>query len=172
MKRAIHGMMLAAMLAGACSGCQSLNQTATVRGQSPNQAQTYGAEVAGPTGHYHTPVRSAASGIQDAYHEHHNTTTYYPGSGGVTGAGGHAACPPQGNCPPQGYNNCPPGGYNSCPPQGQCPPGGCRSGLCRDGFSYGYEVPNDLVYPQENAVGGAVVYPYYTHRGPSDFFRQ
>jgi hypothetical protein len=74
-----------------------------------------------------------------------------------------------------------------CPPQG----GQCRTGTCPHGvhggcrscgsandwypqhhFSYSYSVPNDLKYPSQNAVGGAIAYPYYTFKGPSDFFRQ
>ena len=163
MTRSIHGLIFSALLVSvASSGCQSIG-TATVRGQSPSM--TSGAEVVTPTGHYRTPIRSTASEVADIYHEHHNTTTYYPGS--ATQAGHHQAyaCP-NGNCPPAAGYECPPGqAYYG-------PHGGCRTGLCQDRLSYGYQVPNDLVYPDANAVGGAVVYPYYTHRGPSDFFRK
>ena len=54
---------------------------------------------------------------------------------------------------------------------GHCPPNG--------GFGYGwapihkhtyqYKYPNNLRYPQQNGYG-MVQYPYYTVRGPSDFF--
>ncbi len=70
---------------------------------------------------------------------------------------------------------CPPGGGGTCPHGVQ---GGCRScGNAQDWhprhhFSYSYSVPSDLRYPSPNAVGGAIQYPYYTHKGPSDFFRQ
>jgi hypothetical protein len=37
--------------------------------------------------------------------------------------------------------------------------------------SFSYHVPRNLSWPSPNAIGGAVVYPYYTHKGPSDFFR-
>ena len=57
---------------------------------------------------------------------------------------------------------------------GGCPPG-CNhlNPKCvRDARSYSYSQPKNLVYPNANATGGAVVYPYYTHKSPSDFFRK
>ena len=71
--------------------------------------------------------------------------------------------------------------------QGQaCPgcPGGCPG--CQPGSHHGhrtgialkpehwmkmeYKVPKHLSYPQENFPAPVVQYPYYTHKGPSDFF--
>jgi hypothetical protein len=173
----------------ACCGCQSLSTGSTVRGQSP--AATPGAEVY-TNRHYHQPVGAAVDALQDSYHEHHNTDTYYytafrDGANGPAGAGGYSGNGLAGNgLSGASYANAPCEQPNSCPPSyGECPPGygghahgGGRGALfgtskiCPDGYSYGYQVPNDLRYPQPNAVGGAVVYPYYTHRGPSDFFRQ
>jgi len=167
MNRTIQGLGMAALLVGVCSGCQTFGpQTAGIarlgtteyRAQSPAVADASWAETAPesgvtPAGHYHTPIRSAATEIQDAMSQHHSTDVY---SGQVPA--GAQSCPPQGygNCPPQGNGNCPPGGHQACR---------------QDRYSYNYLVPNNLVYPQPNAVGGAMVYPYYTHRGPSDFFR-
>ena len=58
---------------------------------------------------------------------------------------------------------------------GACPTGrcghGCGGACIRNYHSYRVEQPKNLVYPNAGAVGGAVVYPYYTHKGPSDFFR-
>ncbi|HWL08541.1 MAG TPA: hypothetical protein VNQ76_09060 [Planctomicrobium sp.] len=195
MKRTIHGMVMMTLLAGVCSGCQtfgngaagtatvgmapagyatlgtSMAESRTVRGQSPegavpewaqaDQAQASQAQATEngvvPAGHYHTPIRSAASEIQDHYVEHHSKTIYH---GTVPQeAGGAPGCPPGGY---SGYENCPPGNAHGLGTHG------CR----QDRYSYNYLVPNNLVYPQQNSVGGAVVYPYYTHRGPSDFFRQ
>jgi hypothetical protein len=39
-------------------------------------------------------------------------------------------------------------------------------------LTYSYHRPKNLVYPPPQVPGGAVVYPYYTLKGPSDFFRQ
>ncbi|MCH7687628.1 MAG: hypothetical protein IH899_13260 [Planctomycetes bacterium] len=35
---------------------------------------------------------------------------------------------------------------------------------------YRYKPPRNLVYPPANQPGGVVVYPYYTLKGPDDFF--
>lgn len=37
-------------------------------------------------------------------------------------------------------------------------------------YQHQYKVPRNLVYPEANAPGGVMVYPYYTHKGPDDFF--
>jgi hypothetical protein len=39
-------------------------------------------------------------------------------------------------------------------------------------FTYAYMRPKNLQYPPPEVPGGAVAYPYYTHKGPSDFFRK
>lgn len=161
------------------SGCQSLGTT--VRGQSPDLDSKV--EQAGHR--YHQPVLAARDAVADAYREHHNTdTTYY--SPDCQNAG-HGSCPP--SVYPPGYMGAyGPAGSGLCP-SGACPSGVCGHGGCRGGnelnwypqhhYTYSYQRPNDLVYPpaagmagSAGAVGGAVVYPYYTHRGPSDFFRQ
>ena len=69
-------------------------------------------------------------------------------------------------------------GADGCPhcQNGQsCPPSGCPH--CkghRDKPShyttYGYKWPDNMVYPQYGAPAAAVQYPYYTFRGPTDFF--
>ena len=111
--------------------------------------------------------------IQD--HVYGTNTTYYTDGNGVGDRIHQAACR-QNGCPPGGAS-CPPGHGGSCPHgyHGGCP--SCGLGRAPDWypkhhFSYSYSVPSNLTYPQQNAVGGAIVYPYYTHKGPSDFFRQ
>ncbi len=37
-------------------------------------------------------------------------------------------------------------------------------------YLYRYQAPKDLVYPAANQPAGVVVYPYYTLKGPDDFF--
>lgn len=37
---------------------------------------------------------------------------------------------------------------------------------------YSYRREDDLVYPPAQTPGAIVQYPYYTHRGPTDFFMQ
>jgi hypothetical protein len=88
-----------------------------------------------------------------------------------------ANCPQESHyCPPQGFGGaCPHGVHGGCP---QCNGGGGGlHGRAPDWTpthhkTYAYSVPDDLSYPEQNAVGGAIKYPYYTHKGPSDFFRQ
>ncbi len=152
----------ACALLAAC-GCA---QTGPVmRGQSPAALQqaSFG---------YHGSIKEAA-------HDHMygtDTTHFNVGADGqVYQSGGYApgncpgGCPQPGACP---GGNCP-GGY--CPGAG-CPTGHCNSGeiVCQPhhGYTFSYKAPNDLRYPPANVPGGAVVYPYYTHKGPSDFFRK
>lgn len=121
--------------------------------QSPQQPiqQTRGLK------HHAWQVKDA---VADAYAQQHAYQTTYAGqlNGAPYGAaqyGAGAACPPNyyggGYC--RGY-----GDDLSCYP--------------RHNYTYGYQRPRHLVYPQQNATGGAIVYPYYTHKGPSDFFQK
>lgn len=65
----------------------------------------------------------------------------------------------------------------SCPPN-HCHPNGAKCPQCApDNFwvpkhhhTYDYKQPSGLVYPQQNQPAGVVNYPYYTCKGPSDFF--
>ncbi|QDT93254.1 hypothetical protein [Gimesia algae] len=75
----------------------------------------------------------------------------------------------------QGGAYCPPGnGGAYCPPGA----GGWKTGhkntyhqnkRPRNYQTYKY-VPPAAVYPQQNQPLGIVQYPYYTHKGPDDFF--
>jgi hypothetical protein len=179
-------------------GCQSMmTANRSIRGQSPEGEATPAGYLmyqpvkgtlndmgqAAKYAHgYKQPMQAAMSEARDAYQEHHNTeTTYFSQN---IYAGGNCPAP---NCPPGGgaaYGGapCPPPGYSQCP-TGFCPrpdpphAGNDLNWYPTHGYSYSYQRPNDLVYPQPvgnsgAGLGGAVVYPYYTHRGPSDFFRQ
>jgi hypothetical protein len=54
----------------------------------------------------------------------------------------------------------------------------CKSGHCNKGHKhahrhfYHYSAPKDLVYPQQNQPAAVVQYPYYTVKGPDDFFHK
>ncbi len=173
-------------------GCQSPGMI--TRGQSPapfpnaalpevveEQAKSQADQKIVQVAHQspHEKKQAVMDAVHDIYQEKHNTSVTY--SSEVQYAGPGNSCP-TGNCPPGGYGyqgNYGGGGY--CP-QGNYPHGGCPTGNCGYGndlnhypthhFSQSYHVPNDLSYPAQNSVGGAVVYPYYTHKGPSDFFRK
>ena len=65
------------------------------------------------------------------------------------------------------------GGYGSdgCP----CGGSGCSSckGLPHHYNTYRYKgYDNNYVYPSPQVPAGLTVYPYYTHKGPSDFFME
>lgn len=61
------------------------------------------------------------------------------------------------------------GAGDGCP---QCQGSGCSH--CKSHpkhyTTYEYKWPQNLVYPQYGAPAGMVQYPYYTLRGPTDFF--
>ena len=64
-------------------------------------------------------------------------------------------------------------GFSKCPPQyqEQCwDHGGRRHRGIYHYHTYSYREPDNLSYPCPNQPGGVVTYPYYTHKGPSDFF--
>ncbi len=147
-----------ALTAAAMTGCGTTGTVA--RGQS-DAIQPTGFERHDP--HYPGPYAQAAH--DHIYDEH---TSYHNGGQGAS------------SCPPGGNGNCPPGG-GQCPHG--CPPGGrCQHGyfghIGPDGdwypthrYTYSYNEPRNLSYPPPQVPAGAVVYPYYTHKGPSDFFR-
>ena len=78
---------------------------------------------------------------------------------------------------PMYYNGPAGAGPMNCPPCHNHPHG-AECPLCApDNFwtpthhhTYDYKQPRDLVYPPQNQPAAAVVYPYYTLKGPSDFF--
>jgi len=150
----------------ALSGCTNLGTT--TRGQSP-EGGPY-SQTGFHNKEYGTRV---AEGVENHFHPnttvtHHSATGYpsYPSDRAARRAerwgGGNG---PQGNCP---EGSCPHGNRI-----GQCPT--CGNGVTkwapRHYSSYSYERPNDLSWPAPNAPAGAMQYPYYTFKGPSDFFR-
>ncbi|RLS53963.1 MAG: hypothetical protein DWH91_13055 [Planctomycetota bacterium] len=115
---------------------------AVTRGQNPN-----GPAIGMQPDHRVRPVAAIQDHVQGSH------TSYYSDRQAP-------ACPPQGGTCPHGIH----GGCRSC--------GTANDWYPKHHFSYSYSVPNDLKYPSPNAVGGAIAYPYYTFKGPSDFFRQ
>ena len=37
-------------------------------------------------------------------------------------------------------------------------------------YQHMYKIPQNMTYPQNPSQGAVTVYPYYTHKGPDDFF--
>lgn len=152
-------------------GCTS--GPTTVRGQSPQYGPAGGPvdtgirQVGHDRGVRSHPIYDATIG-QHAY----QGTAHFSGHSGMGQSEfpvGNGGCP-TGGCP---SGTCPSGGGNYG--GAACGQAGCSplSPKCvRDARSYSYSQPTNLVYPSQGATGGGVVYPYYTHKSPSDFFRQ
>ena len=76
------------------------------------------------------------------------------------------------------YYDGPAGGNPGACPPGQCRPEWSKSPCdCPEDYhfpkhhhTFDYRQPKNLVYPPQNQPAAAVVYPYYTCKGPSDFF--
>jgi hypothetical protein len=159
-----HAFAFAALLLTIAQvGCSSM--APVTRGQSPAgadpQVQTASHHHGGHAGDtQHTSVN-----LHEAIYDHHHATeiSYYPAPGGGYGPG----CPP-GACPPYGCpnGNCPIG-YHDSYVMGPCGPA-CGP---QHHMTYSYSRPSDLRYPDQSTTGGAIVYPYYTLKGPSCFFR-
>ena len=81
--------------------------------------------------------------------------------------------------PPPGpmYYDGPAGQGSDCE-SGHCHPNGAQCPTCapknfwvpKHHHTYDYKQPKNLSYPAQNQPAGVVVYPYYTCKGPSDFF--
>lgn len=175
------------LVGSALMGCSQSRQT--VRGQSPASAPLAAAEIQvgvdgqGPiigtapgygqavnghqskhTGHdfkAYNGFRDNNFGYEGGYYAgpsgYYTDRTYTAGGGGPLGKAGCPACEygrscPQSGCPHCGANGIAPGG---CPQHYQ---------------TYRYDWPQNMVYPPDQVPAGMVQYPYYTLRGPTDFF--
>ncbi len=60
----------------------------------------------------------------------------------------------------------------SCPPDWARNPADCPENYHwpKHHHTFDYRQPKNLSYPPQNQPAAAVVYPYYTCKGPSDFF--
>ena len=117
-------------------------------------AMSVGCQVAGPTVRGQSPCGTRSCGTNNGPRL---APQYYDG--------------------PAGYGPGGPGQSGGCPPH-HCHPNGAECPLCApDNFhapehhhTFSYRQPKNLVYPPQNQPAGVVVYPYYTCKGPSDFF--
>lgn len=165
------GSML--LLATGCSTMQAGKQP-QFRAQSPSHGpnggivQAYGEDLDRDYEIQQTAARhlhdKGIRPVHDFVHTHpgHNTTrhaepTIYPQPMNYQQA-----------CPPNGYGNCPPYGGSGYGPGHMGGPG-CFQGVHHN-HSYQVRRPDNLSYPPAGMPGGVIVYPYYTHKGPDDFF--
>lgn len=176
---------LVALLALGCSvGCSMTNPK--IRAQNPDNSPPVAAGVAPDnTG----PIVGTAPGygefVRAPYYGHRARHDFKPYNqfrdNNLGFEGGYYARPE----PYIGENNMPytvNGNGNGCPEcnYGQsCPAGGCRRcghgcgyrcGIPQHYQTYQFDWPQNMVYPQQGVPTGLVQYPYYTLRGPTDFF--
>jgi hypothetical protein len=149
-------------------GCSSQQQL--VRSQNPDMAPVM-ASTAQPGMYQNVSVMHGGHGGTMTYAGSHCPDCQSGGSGQMMY--GDATCP-DGYMYSDGY----------CPdPNGKCKKckgNGCLSCL-RNLYGhhhfyrykeppYQHKGPQQLVYPPANSPAAVVQYPYYTHKGPSDFF--
>jgi len=155
-----------------------------LRGQSPDAAVTtstpvmttepYAGPLIGSAPGYGEHKKSNAKKDFKTYPYYHNAHFgydggYYAGPEGyytdhdkpkayTAGHGGHGAH----GCPHCQYGH-------ACPSDG-CPYCGCGKNKPKHYTTYEYKWPQNMVYPPNVLPAGMIQYPYYTLRGPSDFF--
>jgi hypothetical protein len=181
MKTSVCLSLAACGLLAIAAGCGTA--PTVTRGQEPLSDPFVRPASYGTQPHLWEAVADADNTRIDHYEEPGNEPTGAPYYG------------PANYCPPQNGSYCPPSA--ECPHCQGCPAPGSTCPFCQcedpshrhfDGlrnhvhqhfqqqypqhhFTYSYHRPNNLVYPPPQVPGGAVVYPYYTLKGPSDFFR-
>lgn len=165
---------LAALLAVSFSvGCSMTNPT--VRGQAPDNvgpimgsAPGYGELKRAPyLGNSGTHDFRPYAGIRDSHFGYDGGYTasldgYSDDRYAPYTADGAGVCP---DC--QNGQACPQDGCHRCG-RGCC----YRNGMPHHYQTYQYNWPQNMVYPQQGVPSGMVQYPYYTLRGPTDFFMQ
>ena len=151
------------------------------------RAQDYGSYL---EGQHQISHAAAAYRMGGNYHPHgpgHLTHNLHEGAM-VTWHGHHTTPVAHGCflCPHGCYGNCPNGCHHGDPCDPNCPPGHCPHGLlrgrcahCLAGLNlkghhhyWSYSQPAGLVYPPAHQPPAVVQYPYYTVKGPDDFFLQ
>lgn len=186
--RVCLGLALCGLLAGVSTGCSSTPMVARGQDALPEpfvRPASYGAqpelsEVVHDTVHntrinyYNVPQNNPYQPVPANWHLPAHTVP----------AGSHsqtASCPPHADCPHcKGH----PANGSTCP---FCQNGGwgdpthglvhgavnhLRGPYPKHHFTYAYKRPHNLQYPPPQVPGGVIVYPYYTLKGPSDFFRK
>jgi hypothetical protein len=166
-RRLLAFATLAGTLLVAGVGCSATDSL--IRGQSPDDGIGIARASDRPIFRGQTPDRAAMP------RPSHNTQLVshegMPVSGGMMADGSYVG----GYCPPQG-GNCPPG---MCMPGIPCPGIPCPgAALGLSGTVTHYKDPGVPVYPPgtgpaltgPGSPGAIVQYPYYTTKGPDDFF--
>lgn len=152
-------------------GCSSTGTT--IRAQSPDVAPAYAegemlnGQIQQTRAHHlqHHRLKQEAAGLM--YNTYHTPYQQYGHS--YTPTAYHSAAP--GSRSPYAmwgeYENC-----EQCQVENCKDPNRCRLFHKKPHHyhTYAYKEPRNLSYPAPGQTGGVVVYPYYTHKGPDDFF--
>lgn len=170
-------------------GCGQSRQM--VRGQSPSGSVT---SAPGAPDESMGPIIGSAPGYGDAVHgsklgrPHHDFKAYNGFRDNNFGYEGGYYAGPQGyytdrdrtyttqgsatGCPACEYGRgCPHGGCQHCGCKGGCNDGNSGPGGCPQHYqTYRFDWPQNTVSPPPGLPAGMVQYPYYTFRGPTDFF--
>jgi hypothetical protein len=163
----------AAVLAVCSAGLGCAQSAQTIRGQSPVTAE--GTPLDGiPLG----PFVGSAPGYGEHSHSHHKDFKTLPQfRNGNFGFEGGYYTGPEGYYTEHRKHSYSYGGMNGGCPHCQygmaCPPAGCPEcgHTCPQHHNtYEYHWPKNLVYPSPVVPAGMVQWPYYTLRGPTDFF--
>jgi hypothetical protein len=173
------GMAAVLALCGAGLGCAQSGLT--VRGQSPTPASPASQVVTSttpPADYSYGPIIGSAPGY--AEHKKHGKRDFKTYTGFRDNHFGYEGGYYSG---PEGYYTdhhskayvagSAAGGCPHCQYGNACPPNGCQQcghGCPKHHHSYQYKWPENLVYPDPHTPAGMVQWPYYTLRGPSDFF--
>lgn len=152
-------------LIGLCVGCASSQPT--IRGQSPMEVQ---GPIIGSAPGYGELKNAGKKQDFKTFPQFHNNNFgyeggYYSGPEGYSTDRGKLAYRYGGGAAGAGCPNCQ---YGQA-----CPPSGCQScghNCPKHVTSYNYKWPQNAVYPPANQPPAMVQYPYYTFRGPTDFF--
>ncbi len=181
--------LVACLMAPLYIGCTSANTQGIVRSQNPNSSMNRAHQ------HIHEGLRQTHDGLyqtRDRLHRsadrlnnrtHPYTQTHHGPIVTRTGPGWVNTC-----CGDPGCTQCGGGTGQSGPACAQCGSqcdqtdknGSCLCKHCGPGPTwypthmhwFTYEEPRDLVYPPTNVPPAVVQYPYYTLKGPNDFFQK
>ncbi len=168
---------LAGTLIAAGVGCSSTD--ALIRGQSPDAGVARAADFrVAPVIRAQSPDRRLPATPRPSHNTRLVSHEGLPVSNGMVSDGTAIGTYPPGYCPPDG-SYCPPGHGGICLPGIPCPGIPCPAPhLGLTGSTYTYRDPGVPVYPPgtgpaltgPGSPGAVVQYPYYTTKGPDDFF--
>lgn len=145
MKFRIAYALTACLVLPMAVGCSSQQQL--VRGQNPDMPMTQPGQ---PGMYRNVSMMNGATMMHSG-----GQCPTCPNDGGVYGGMVYA----DGYCPDP---------YCQCNGHGSC--WSCLKKLHGHHHFYRYKEPRGLVYPPANSPAAVVQYPYYTHKGPSDYF--